>query len=209
MAGLIVGLFGPQRSGKNEVVNHLVEKHGFVGLSISHAIKEHAYRLLDIPAFPDAVKDTPQVILNGKTPRDLYVHIGQIDEYKPALWVDHVVASMAGNPNGNYVIESVGKLIQWKALLLNSPIRDIELVEVRRPGKFYQDNRSHIYDRYFTSVIENVFDIKWLHNQVDLWVDRRIPLVRGMAADLDWMEGRVSAEVRARRGEPSSTEATQ
>lgn len=146
---MIIGLTGPQRAGKTTVARILMQKHGAHFMSIGDMLKTAAHDLLGIyPKFPDEIKDEPHPALNGKTPRELYVHVGQLDEFQGDLWVKKMLRERFQGPDSFHVVESVGKQIQWQAIRKFAFVQRCPCViwDVMRDGAEYMDNRGAIVD---------------------------------------------------------------
>lgn len=141
---LLVGLFGPPRSGKNSVVEVFVNKFAFVPLSISGPIKEKSHEVAGI-AYSEDEKDCSKKELSGRTPRDLYIHLGNLDDFVPQYWVDETIKRISPHRGARYIIESVGKQHQWNRILESGIVPRIHLVEVDRPGCKW-DSRTPIVD---------------------------------------------------------------
>ena len=164
LKGVTVGVSGPPRAGKNTIVDYLVEVYGFHHLAVSTPIKEMSHDYAQ-SLFTEADKDQPQEILNGKTPRDLYIHVGNLDEFVPWLWAEPT-ARKIGDPEANWVIESVGKQGQWDTFLAMRPTPQLYVLAVDRPGCAW-DNRSAIDDYVLAYDVLNDGTIERLHQQVD------------------------------------------
>lgn len=169
---IVLGIFGPQRAGKNEVVSYLVNHHNFVSLSISAPIKRLAHTFAGC-IFTDAEKDVPQPRLNGRTPRELYIQFGQLDEYAPNLFVDFIIEAMNGLNGTRFVIESVGKQAQWDRILdiAKPPVK--ALLSLTRPGCEWKDTRQVIADYQPVFHIDNNSDVAALYNRVG----RVVPMI--------------------------------
>lgn len=144
---MIIGLTGAQTVGKTTVMNVLIEKFNAVPLSIAAQIKAHTHALVGVN-FPETEKDKPQEILGGKAPRDLYIHIGNLDEYFHDLWVDKMFRAGYQGPDALHVIESVGKQFQWDRVKEFARIQRDEccILNITRAGIEYNDNRHPIVD---------------------------------------------------------------
>lgn len=156
---IVIALHGPQRSGKNTVVDIIKSYRSRAkGFALSTRIKMFTHDILG-KLFVEDDKDDP--ILNGHTPRDAYIYIGNMDQYDPGLWarlsgreVEKWCAACHMNSYGEIenpgvvaVIESIGKQPQWWALLeVLHKTCDVVLVGVERPGHEYLDNRTPIFD---------------------------------------------------------------
>lgn len=153
---MIIGLTGPQRSGKDEVCSVVVREIGAKYLSIADEIKL-ACREFFLDQFKDDDKDKKVPWLANHTPRDLMIHVGQLDEFNGSLWVDRMMKRKYQGPDVLHVISSVGKPVQWKAIqkfCLNQRDR-CALVRVSRPGTSFADNRRDVEDYRLTPLIKN------------------------------------------------------
>lgn len=126
----IIGLFGPPRAGKNEVVKRLLGRPGYVHLSISQAMKNLSHKAAG-QVYTDAEKDVPQRTLQGRRPRDLYIQFGQMDEFVPAIWTDIVIDQILRSEHSVFVIESIGKQQQFNRMLEMLGGHAIHLIEVQ------------------------------------------------------------------------------
>jgi len=186
---MIIGLTGPQRAGKTTVYDHFHNKHNFVRLSIAAQIKKEAHRLVGME-FTDAEKDEPQPTLNGATPRDLYIYIGQLDEYYFPLWVERMFRDEYQGPGTNHVIESVGKPFQWAAIMgfAHQNHDHCVIFDVSRPDYEYKDSRSPILDYHNMMRVENKRGLDDLYRELD---DFYLPALLKMKFD------RTDEEIRA------------
>mgnify|MGYP001809967254 CR=1 FL=1 len=133
----VLGLFGPPRAGKNTVISLMRSIAEWYPLSISDEIKRYSHEITG-RVFEDHEKDVPQESLNGRTPRDLYIYIGQLDEFRHDLWAGPVADIIYKMDNyQRFVIESVGKNFQWQATLNRRPCRRMLLCEVHQEGRSY------------------------------------------------------------------------
>src|SRR5579883_581230 len=130
---ILIGLNGPKRSGKSTVVE-VASELGVRSISISTPIKNSAHALVG-SEFPDDLKDEPTDLLSGRTPRDLYRHIGALISFVPHLWVDRAWAAQYKG-TGNYIVDSVGTTDQWQRLkaLASEQGMHAVLVQVLRVG---------------------------------------------------------------------------
>lgn len=92
-SNLIVGITGPARSGKNEAETILQKYYGFRPDSFAAPIRELVMRLLGLKTLAelDAVKEIPQDLFGGKTPRYVMQTLGTEwgrEMISPTLWVD-------------------------------------------------------------------------------------------------------------------------
>jgi len=178
----LLGLFGPPRAGKNTVINLINQITGnqWEALSISAEIKKYSHQIVR-HEFKDKEKDTPQEILGGKTPRDLYIYIGQLDEFRNDLWTSPIADWVYNVDHPKFVIESVGKQHQFNTLLTRKPCPRIILCEVHQEGRVY-DSRGPIQDTRPIFRIENPAtvgaDLSHLVPQVERlleWVEQQDP----------------------------------
>lgn len=166
MEPVVIGLFGPQRSGKNTVVDHLVHVYRFQPHSISERMKDLAHALAD-REWGDDDKDRRSFDLNGHMPRDLYVHIGLLERFLPTVWIDPVVDKIRKSSHKCHVIESVGTQQQWYHIARQLTGYRLILVEVIRPGFTYKDNREPITDFDTSWRLVNDKDIGTFQHKVD------------------------------------------
>lgn len=173
---LLVGLFGPPRSGKNSVVDVLVKDHGFRAYSISQFIKDMVHSVVG-HHFTDDQKDAPQSVLGGATPRDLYIHFGNGDDIFPGMWVSKVLDKivMDGlNRTSKIIIDSIGKQHQWD-YIENRRITDrFYLVRIDRKDTKW-DSRTPITDSQFRQqpfVIDNNGTLYDLRDKVSAVVNQ-------------------------------------
>ena len=144
---MIIGLTGSQRAGKTTAWNYFHETHGAIKLSIGQAIKDISHKLLGT-VFMEQEKDLSMPELNGKTPRDLYIHVGNMDEFKHSLFVEEMLRQGYEGPGSVHVIESVGKPFQYLSILQHS-MRNNDtccILDIIRPGYEYKDSRRPIAD---------------------------------------------------------------
>jgi len=165
---MIIGLTGPQRAGKTTVYDHLEKKHDFVKLSIAQEIKNVAHELIGF-SFSDEEKDKQQLVLNMATPRDLYIYVGQMDEFQNDLWVKRMFAGGYQGPGNNHVIESVGKPFQWLAILKFAQLNNDHcmIFDVMRPEHEYRDSRSAVVDFVPMLRVENSGSMEELYDDLD------------------------------------------
>jgi len=157
---ILIGLVGPPRCGKNIVTDIICQYYQAVHLSISDPMKCEAHRIAN-RIFREEEKDTPQKILSGKTPRDLYIHLGDIDNFVPNYWIDETIKLISPRAGARYVIESIGKQFQWNRILESAIVPRMHLIEIRRKGCVW-DSRTPIKDYKHVWVIENDWDIRHL-----------------------------------------------
>lgn len=152
----MIGLSGPQRSGKTTVLDILCKNHRFHRMSIADQIKAHAHQLVG-RAFTEAEKDAPQDFLNGKTPRDLYIMVGNMDDLVHNLWVNKMFRTQYEGADEFHVVESVGKMFQMVEIVRYCErARDgVVILDIRRPGFEYKDTRTPIQDTYPTLYLNN------------------------------------------------------
>lgn len=167
---MIIGLTGVPRAGKTEVTKCFGEL-GYQFASIGLEIKRHSHELV-CREFSEEEKEVPQDHLNGKTPRDLYIAVGNLDEFVHGIWVakmfaNQIIPAMEYG-NERFVIESVGKQFQWdavKSFANKMGLSNTGIIEVKRPGADKWDNRSPVYDDV-SFVVDNNGTIGDLHLQV-------------------------------------------
>jgi len=153
----IVGVFGPPRCGKNTAVDVFVREHGYTALSISHEIKNYSHKLVG-RTFDESEKDIVFECLNGHTPRNLYIEIGQLEKYDPYMWVSKVADVIDESSCKDFIIESVGNQGQWNYLLDVFRNETLILLGIERPG-FGWDSRTPIDDYEQINIIHNVSDV--------------------------------------------------
>jgi len=129
---MIIGLTGPQRAGKTTILCLLATKHRFHPMSIAALIKDEAHRYVG-KTYSDEEKDRPMPELGGKTPRDLYIQVGNLDETVRDLWVKRMFRSQYQGPDEWHVIESVGKQFQYTEI--------VRMCERARDGVVILDSR--------------------------------------------------------------------
>lgn len=150
---MIIGLSGPPRAGKSEYAKFLREL-GMRDLSISKTIEMYTAMFMG-RNFADSEKDIEQDFLQGHTPREPRIHLGQMDQYRPDLWIVKTFELFYMGPQYDYVIESVGKQPQWDAVILwlrrNYEKTDHfiarTLVNIERPGATWSDNRTRVFEQ--------------------------------------------------------------
>lgn len=144
---MFLGLSGAPGSGKGAFTHIACREFGFRPISLSLAIKMLGHQLVG-REFPDSEKDWPSQNLDGKTPRDLYVHIGSLNKFIPDLWVRRALADQYFGPDIHYVVDSVGNQAQWNALRLRATAdrHATRLIEISRPGYEWIDNREPVSD---------------------------------------------------------------
>lgn len=78
MSEIIIGVAGPARSGKNEVSRYLEKYHAFHEDSFAAPIRSACMSVLGIKTLEelDAIKQIPQPLLGGKTPREFMQYMG-------------------------------------------------------------------------------------------------------------------------------------
>lgn len=158
----LIALTGPQRSGKNEVVEVLKER-GFQHLSLSQPFKDIAHDWAG-RTFTDAEKDTKFECLNGRTPREFYIQVATAEQFVPSLWVCKMLYEV-NQPD--CVIESVGNQRQWWEILrIAKPDRAL-VVRIVRPNFEWKDNRGWIRDPHPNALILNNGTLKELWNKAD------------------------------------------
>lgn len=146
---LIIGLHGAPRTGKTTVCKILSFFYGFDHHSISMPIKNAAESAVE-KTFRDKDKDIPQDVLDGKTPRELYIAFGNLDDIFHSMWVRQIFNMIETDLHEGYrshVIESIGKQHQWNWLIDNAKGFNLLLVKMTRPGHTYEaynDSRSDI-----------------------------------------------------------------
>lgn len=136
---MIIGLSGYARSGKDTIVNILVESHGFIRVSFADAIKESLFRLNPlVPIDPDdwqtghislqdfierkqlpvewqsvdKVKDHPEV-------RELLQRMGTEvgrDLFGPDHWVNIALGKMQDWKQAHYAVPDVRFPNEWSAI---------------------------------------------------------------------------------------------
>lgn len=76
--GVLVGLSGRPRAGKDTAAEHLVASHGFVRVAFADPLRHFVYGLLEIEKNLswDSIKDDPRPELGGKTPREAMQTLG-------------------------------------------------------------------------------------------------------------------------------------
>lgn len=165
---MIIGLTGPQRAGKTTAWNYFAEKYGAIKLSIGQSIKDVSHQMMGM-VFTEEEKDEPLEQLNGRTPRDLYIHVGNLDEYKHSLFVDVMFKQGYQGPGSIHVIESVGKPFQYQAVLEFAMRNSDEccIVDISRPGHEYKDSRSPILDWLPVIEIENGSSVDEYYENLD------------------------------------------
>jgi len=168
----ILGLTGPQRAGKTTVCSILEQEYGWLTISIGQAIKDQLHDLVGME-FEESEKDYPSPYLRGQTPRDAYVYLGNLDEFRPDIWVRDMIykqyepaMSLAIRPA---VIESVGKQFQWKAVAdyCHQNFIPCAIADVSRPGCIYKDNRTSVWDVRPTFTIDNSGDMNQLRDEIE------------------------------------------
>lgn len=165
MKPLIVGLHGAPRSGKTTISQILSKKHGFRHESISESIKDMAHGSIG-KTYGDEEKDVPKEELGGKTPRELYIAFGNVDDTIHPVWVRQTYLKIKTHRFmapifDSFVIESIGKQFQWDWLIENAQEEyNLALIEVVREGytyEAYRDSRSRIAAKgTFSSFITNL-----------------------------------------------------
>lgn len=193
MYSILVLVSGAPRAGKNTLVNGMLEllnsdkdRPIARAYSISKPIKDKAHSLLSkyLPTVfqsssPDHMKDDPQDCLNGYTFRDLYVHVGQMDQYAPGLWANMCADEILSNlwstkMYGSFpchrigIVESVGKQAQFEAVMRHDLIKDeylekVLVIHLERPGYDYTDNRTPIM---VPSGVKNLHELRIVNDGV-------------------------------------------
>lgn len=151
---MIIALFGAPRSGKT-TATQLLASHGFRFLSIGQEIKEIAHRLVG-RSFTDEEKDTPSPYLGGKTPRDLYIYVGTMDDvFDPVMFARLMMRNQLEPRydmfhSFDWIIESAGKQAQWDWLVtgyskgFHSVDAKWGLIEITTTNSDYTDGRHRI-----------------------------------------------------------------
>lgn len=203
----ILGLFGPQRAGKSTLTGILRSRKSFLDLSISKAIKDECETLMGM-TFREEDKDTKLPVLNGKSPRDLYIHIGQLDEFVPSWWIDRLFRrfSVEAIKQRGGVIESVGKQAQWDWMVYHAAPLNVRchLISVSRPGYDYKDNRTPVVGREDPYIVENDGDETDFRSEMqdqaaeilaDVYGKSQQDNEAACAADAEWARKRVKHRV--------------
>lgn len=94
MSDIIIGVAGPARSGKNEIAKYLQKYHAFHEDSFAAPIREACIRILGLSGLDelDEVKQTPHVLLGGKTPRE-FMQVMGTEFGRQMIWDDIWVQS--------------------------------------------------------------------------------------------------------------------
>lgn len=149
-------------------MEYLASKHRFHRLSIVAHIKDEAHRLVG-RSFTDQEKDTPHSHLGGKTPRELYIYVGNLDEFNHPLWVQRMLRAGYQGPDELHIIESVGKQHQFTEVVrfCERAGDGVVILDVSRPDHTYKDNRSEIKDSMPHLVLSNDGDLEKVYGELD------------------------------------------
>lgn len=166
---ILIALSGPPRSGKNEVTNRLRDTWGYTHLSISSYMKDLAHDIMKV-SFSEEEKDIPKIILNGKTPRDLYIHLGGMEQFNPYMFVtpvyQYIRHMIENSDNHKFVIESIGRQAQWNFLIAERACKKMVIFNISREGTSW-DSREPVKDCFPTYNITNNGSLDELNTKVD------------------------------------------
>lgn len=203
MTKIIVGLYGPQRAGKDTVCGILASEFGYEVISISQMIQDECYRIFGV-RYWDEEKDEPREELNGHTPRDLFIAVGKLERFNLGLWADRVMQVVMETPRAFFAVPSIGRQCQWDRILeicgwtrlasaqeFPHPV----LAFVSRPGFENWDSREPIADRLDAYSIRNQGNLEDLRQEVIEFHARLLreefgASRRGWMLDTRWLEER-------------------
>lgn len=181
----VIAITAPPRCGKNtlteQIVNEVNAREGWLGvhISLSAPMKQIAHMLLG-KEYSEEQKDQP-LLQDGHSPRDAYIHIGQMDLYDAELWGrvggKMIYDLIKDNPHHNiiFVIDSIGKQAQWDGLkkYLHARFEDTVrtlLMSLTRTGVEWTDNRTPVTDSR-VGIITNDKTIEDLKRKAKTLVD--------------------------------------
>lgn len=106
---MLIGLSGKARSGKDTLFS-MAERYGWKRLSFADDLKRRAREDmgLSVEQTDGILKDIPCLELNGATPRQFLIDLGNLyRKYNPTFWLDQVLAVAQQNPDQNYMVTDV------------------------------------------------------------------------------------------------------
>ena len=151
----IILLNGAPGAGKDTSANILFNEYpGSLTMAFADHLKEEAHKAvgLDAPARNlDDYKDVPMPMLNGNTPRQLYIHYSSvIKRFKgDTHWASNVAETIKHNGAGAYVVSDLGYEYEAHTLAEEFGYENIRVVRLHRPDYGYEyDSRHLCYPEY-------------------------------------------------------------
>lgn len=171
MTKSVIVFNGPPSSGKDTCANYVESNYGATHLRF----KTHIYKLvslmynIDLEWFIDIATDVDkkdvQIIKDGKTARQLLIHVSE-NIIKPAFGDNYfgitVGDTIATTDNTLFVISDSGFPDELISMMLGGKLvgADITLVRLYREGcSFEHDSRDYISDNIISTLGINCFDI--------------------------------------------------
>ena len=147
----VIVLNGPPRCGKDTLSGMLAAEFGVVELKFAAILKRmvhQAFGLHDVPVDHfEAVKDQPQDVFFGKTPREVYIAFSETfikPLYGPKFFGTELARQIASSNAERFVVSDGGFPAEMKPLY---EVARVELVHVKRPGcDFSNDSRGWLPD---------------------------------------------------------------
>jgi len=180
MSEIIIGVTGPARSGKNEVAKYLQKYHAFHEDSFAAPIRQACINTLGLKGLEelDVVKQIPQPLFGGKTPREFMqlmgTEFGRNMIYEP-IWVDSCLARCGGFER--VVISDVRFNNEAEAIIEKNGI----IIKVDRPSvrieQSSHQSESGIRPEYITFEIINDATLDNLYSQIEVTMKKIFKLI--------------------------------
>jgi len=194
---MIIALNGPPRAGKTTARNLLCWSHGCLFLDLSRPFKTFLNQSLGINQDDaDFYKDKSVQFIDGvpheigsSSIRRAQIEIAAaVERVDPAVWVRRVVTD-SYRPNGRiYVLDSIGKEMQWRWLTRHFGDEVILWTITRGSGQGFRHSGMYTDDRHH--IVPSRFSVQpQLHFHID-----NTPLPDRTASSLNWFNRSISAE---------------
>ena len=156
----IIVINGPPRSGKDTICQHLLEKtECSEEIKFTKPVKEitHANAgLCVLHDYFETVKDTPNEIFSGKTPREAYIETSEnLREKHGQTHIAELFAEEIRKSNAEIILNSdIGFDFELNLLIEEFGNDSILLIKLERDGKSFQnDCRNYLSDTTVDTVL--------------------------------------------------------